>query len=382
MSAICVRQFLRARDTAGGGVESVGMSEELQGLYRRRAAHQPIAAPRATATDDSLPAAPAREPLDEATAQLLFPMLTRGYVFDPAMYYRRAANLEITRELAESRETAFSARTNSLGMREDTEPLASRPDWRLIVAGASNVEGVCANESSATNVLEARLRRLFPGRSIEALNAGAGGYNLYNDLGVLERYRELHPDVFVLVAYGGNDFFGCARVQRYFEHRDVPKHGPRTLASMDDAEKFTRELGGTELSQIVYFKNNPEDLDIVVDTAWRLTAEMQRICSADGIRFVCVYLPPPLAGQPELFAEARTYVLKRQKMTADDLALSDRIADKWLAFLEAHHIEHLDLRPTFRASKARLYWQSDTHVNLIGQKVIAGALLPFAQPAQ
>ena len=75
-------------------------------------------------------------------------------------------------------------------MREDGEPSAVKPDLRLLVAGASNVEGMCANAESATNVLEAALRERLPGKTVEALNAGVGSSSFYNYLPVLERYRD------------------------------------------------------------------------------------------------------------------------------------------------------------------------------------------------
>jgi hypothetical protein len=379
VSAAIVGWLVHTR-AAQSGVEIVGVSDEVRELYRRRAIDAaPAGAP--AVESHALPKL-VREPIDEATAQLLFPSLTRGDVYDPALFYRRASNVSRTRELAEYPGGSFTVRTNSLGMREDGEPLAKQPDWRLLFAGASNVECVCANPSSAANLIEAALRERMPGKSIESLNAGVGSYNLYNDLAVLEHYRDLHPNVFVVVAYGGNDFFGCMRLQRYFNHRPLAKEGPRLSGGLEDAEKFTRELGGTEVTQVNYFLNNPEDVEIAIDTMCALTAEMERICRASRIRLVCSYLPPPLCGQPELLADARQTVLERLVLTPADIAVSDRIADSWLDFLTERGILHVDLRPKFRAAQERLYWTTDTHVNLAGQRVIADALLPLVQPSE
>jgi hypothetical protein len=174
----------------------------------------------------------------------------------------------------------------------------------------------------------------------------------------------LHPDVFVLAVYGGNDFFGCARLERYFDHRGAAETGPYENSRLEDLDPFTRAIRATEFAQVTYFLNNPGDVEVVIGIACALTAEMERVCGAQGTRLVCAYLPPPLQGQPEILAATRAIVLERLQLSADDLAVSDRIADKWLAFVAARGIAHVDLRPVFRASRERLYWSTNAHINL------------------
>jgi hypothetical protein len=60
---------------------------------------------------------------------------------------------------------------------------------------------------------------------------------------------------------------------------------------------------------------------------------------------------------------------------------ADRIADAWLARCDALAIPTLDLRPLFRASDERLYWETDSHLNLAGHALVARALLPLVQAA-
>ena len=377
VSAACV-WWLMHRLAARPGVEIVGIGDDVRELFSKRASEGTPPTGPSPGTDAVREIV--REPIDEATAKTLFPSIKLGDVFDPALYYRRPSNESRRYRLDEYPDGGFTKRTNSLGMREDSEPLATRPDWRVLVAGASNVECVCDNASSATNLIEAMLQKRMPGKTVEALNTGCGGYSFYNDLAVLERYRELHPDVFVLVAYGGNDFLGCVRLQRYFNHRGVPNDGPRHNTGLEQAEKFTRELAGTEIGQVVYFLNNPDDVEIAARTLCDLTAAMERICRADGIRFVCAYLPPPLSGQPQLLGDVRETVMGSMRLTVEDLAISDRLADRWIDCLERLEIAHVDLRAKFRKSRKRLYWTTDTHVNLDGQKAIAHALMPLVQP--
>lgn len=55
--------------------------------------------------------------------------------------------------------------------------------------------------------------------------------------------------------------------------------------------------------------------------------------------------------------------------------MSDRIGDAWLAYCERLGVATVDLRPTFRESTVRLFWTTDVHIDLAGQRVVAQALL-------
>lgn len=321
----------------------------------------------------------ARGPLDEATAKQFFHSLGQArYLYDPLLYYRSASNLALHQDFPEHPAGGWTVRTNSLGMREDDEPSAIQPDLRLLIAGASNVEAMCANAESATNLLEADLLERLGGKTVEALNAGVGSSNFYNYLPVLERYRELRPDVFVVIAHGGTDFSNALPLERYFRHRGPWAHPAKSCQPvLDSDDPFVRQLVGTELGSVVHMIAEPEDVQRSVDIACSICAEIEHICRADGIRFICVYLPPPLVGQPSQCQRERAEVLQRLEITAEQLSVSDRIADGWLAFLQRRGIEHIDLRPAWRAARERLYWRADTHLNLAGQRAVADALLPL-----
>jgi hypothetical protein len=332
-----------------------------------------------TAGDDDYPPALARGPLDEATAKQFFHSLGRTrFVYDPLLYYRSASNLALYLDFSEHPAHGWTIRTNSLGMREDSEPSAIKPDLRLLFAGASNVEALCANAESAANLLEADLLGRLGGKTVEALNAGVGSSNFYNYLPVLERYRDLRPDAFIVIAHGGTDFSNALPLERYFRQRGPWAHEAKSCQPLLDSEDpFVRQLVGTEVGSVVHMIAEPEDLQRSIDIACSICAEIEKICRADGIRFICVYLPPPLVGQPSQCQRQRAEVLQRLEITEEQLSVSDRIADGWLAFLQRRGIEHVDLRPTWRATSERLYWRTDTHINLAGQRAVADALLPL-----
>jgi lysophospholipase L1-like esterase len=103
----------------------------------------------------------------------------------------------------------LTTRTNSLGLRSPEIPRARSPgSFRIAVVGASTVMGVGAatNEDTFPALLESRLRKMFPGRTIEVINAGIAGYTLEDERLLLERLiLPLRPDL--VIAYTGvNDF--------------------------------------------------------------------------------------------------------------------------------------------------------------------------------
>ena len=324
-----------------------------------------------------------RARLDEATASVLFPaMLRRKFEYDPVLFYRARANEDSWRRFPEHPSGGWSELTNSLGLHEGEEVSASPPDLRVLATGASNAQGVCAVEESIPNVLEARLREARPARSVEVLNAANGGYNFFNFLAVLEGFEDLAPDVFVVIAYGGNDFFTSVKVWRYLCGSGAPSYGPHQIEPRDaPGGGFARDLLATELAQAIYFLNNPGDVDVAISAACSITAEVRARCAERGIGLVLAYLPPPLRGQPEQMATARREALSVFEIPPESLEVSDRIADAWLAFAREQSIATLDARPLFHATAERLYWTSDTHLNPRGYQLVAEALLPLVEAA-
>ena len=315
--------------------------------------------------------------LDEKAADLLFPAIgRRKYEYHPRLYYRPIPDQDYWRDMPEHPGGGFQYRTNSLGFHGADDPSFPPPDLRVLVTGASNVQGVCADELSITGLLDRELaaaRR--PGGSVEVLNASAGGYSFYNFFAVLEEYRDLRPDVFLVVAYGGNDFFAGVRIWRYLNSMGPPGFQPYRLADVYAAEdEYVRELLATELVQAVYMANNPDDEGVAIEAACDLTARMDALCRRLGTVLVLAYVPPPLQGQPELTSAQRTEANRVVGLPPDALAVSDRIADAWIAFARECGLPLADLRPAFRAARETLYWRTDSHLSPAGNRLVAEAL--------
>jgi len=350
---------------------TANLTDELTRLYEERARES---VPRPD--DVGWPPPLKREPIPENVVRLLFPNIGRGRLeYHPTLFQRVVPSLDTWDFLPEIAGGRYRLRTNSLGFRGEREPSSNRPDLRVIVTGASNVEGKCDDRDAAPALLEALLRKRLPQDDVEVLNAACAGYTFYNFLAVLEQYAELQPDVFCLVAYGGNDFFGNLKFERWFERRLPPRYEPYGTAALEASDDdFLRQLVGVEVGQAAYYLNNPEGEQLSIDSACGATRDMARLCAERGIRFVCAYLPPPLVGQPAYLAEERRRALQLVGLEEGALEVSGRIADAWIEYCAQIGIDVIDLRPRFLEADERLYWKADIHINLAGQRVVAEAL--------
>jgi len=147
----------------------------------------------------------------EALHQVFGLKLPKIYEYDPVLFYRRISGANRVFDLNAHPRGQWKLRTNNYGMRNDQDVVAEWDGPRILVTGDSHIDGVCSNDESLAGVLARSLEA--PHRPVvEVLNAGVGGYSMYNYLGVLERYaQELHPDVFVAVVYGGTITSGRSR---------------------------------------------------------------------------------------------------------------------------------------------------------------------------
>jgi hypothetical protein len=266
--------------------------------------------------------------------------------------------------------------TNSLGMREDAEPALEQPDLRVLVTGDSHTDGVVPNARSYANRLEALLAAERPERSVEVLNAGVGGYTFQNYVGVPERWGSLAPDLLVVGVYGGNDFAEMMLLERYFHRRGAYATGPWSIEPMLELQG-SRSIGGIltqDVLEVVYFANNPADVGVCVENAVSLSLELRRRCEQRGMGLLFLYIPPATRGQPQLFAGHARVTRETLGLTDTQLAVSDRLADRWLAAMTAAGVDTVDLRPILRVTERSCYWRVDLHLDLDGHELAAQAL--------
>jgi len=344
----------------------------------------------ATATPPALHAGeamriPRYPPWTERQASYLF-VPGDNEKFDPYCGKLWKPNIHFTVVFPEHPAKIIHFDTNSLSMREDTDPLPSKPALRVLVSGDSHTDGVCNNPESFANLTEAWLRtraeiqakahgQSFDPSSIEVLNAGKGTHSFFNYLGVLERNLDLKPDVFVVNIYGGNDFEEVLTPWHfYFNKGKRPPGAAKYEDEINAAVRVRKPALAQAMISVKYFDANPDQKAVAVQAAGDVFVQIQALCRERGIRLIVMYLPPWQDVEPDKPEVRLKPLLAALKVGPKALGSTDEMADQLLARLSDLGIENVDLRPTFRAAPKSAYWNTDWHINLLGHQLIARVL--------
>lgn len=314
-----------------------------------------------------------REPLDAAAAIQLFGAGQDVFEHDPFTFYRYKPGLVLHEKWPEHDGGVFEKRTNSLGLREDAE-MAERLDALVVATGDSHVDGLCTNAETFPNRLEAALRERHPGRSIEVLNTGVSGFSFYNYLGALERFADKRPKALVVAFYGGNDFLDVLKPWHWFNRTSPPPRTKGYWARIDAARAVSDGAVAIAFNQLVYFQYYPDQIDVAVDAATRVCAEIQRKCAELGVQLFVVHVPVGFEIDGQL-AEPYARVKQVLELADADLQQYHALADRLIGALRGHGVEVLDLRDHFTGGLAQYYW-SDLHINVHGHQKIADLLAP------
>ena len=293
---------------------------------------------------------------------------------DPLTYYRLRPGRSKRFEFEEHPDGFFLLATNSSGLRNDAEVMES-PDRRVLIVGDSHTQGLCNNAETFSAHLQAALRDRL-GRPVEVLNAGVSSYNHFHYLGALEKYgAELAPDLFVVMAFGGNDFSGALQFHRFYSRKKPARKKPHDPDSIEFGPEGGRGFLGQEIHQLCHLLNNPAEVEEMKLLNVAVSRELKQIAAASGSELLVVYLPPASRGQPERYSAQISAVAGELGVDAARLAVSDELADHWLEHLRSEEVACLDLRPAFRAAEQPLYWQTDGHLGLRGHELVARELL-------
>jgi len=342
-----------------------------------------LAAPvRRLAAEEEARGGLCRAPLSEELVRKILPLRGPNRVYDPYAWFVSRGGIERLRRWHEHAAGEFWIRTNSLGMRSDREPSASRAGARVLVAGDSHLAGVCANEETFAARLEARLAELDGGATaggIEVWNGAEGAYGFYQYLGTLERMLalDLVPDVLVLGVYAGNDFLDVW-LRHFFHGTRSPS---KTRAQREALERAAeREPGAT--GQVVnaaewFARGGPDEVERALAMAREVTSEIRRVARERDIELVVLLLPAP--SEVPNAADCARIDAARELLDLEvaDIARIGTLADGYLAWLRAEGIEAVDLRPSFRSyAGGKLYWDEDLHLSVAGHELAAEVVAP------
>jgi hypothetical protein len=304
------------------------------------------------------------------------------YVYDPLTYWRRRSGFDFMQTFEAHPSGEYRVRTNSEGMRENDEVRAEKPALRVLVTGDSHTDCVCANEESYANRLEALLVSQDRGRTVEVLNCGCGSYSFYHYLGVLEKYADLAPDVFVIGVFGGNDFGEVLAPWHHFHGSERPR-SPELRKRLQNALDVPIPGGGNTAAisqgynQYFYFDTLPDQMPIALRAATSAMDEIISLCRERSIRLVVLYIPPPAEVDYESSRELFETVTRAYGAERDLIPVVAELGDRFLAFLREREVAVLDARPLFEAAAKPLYWPGDLHIDLAANRLLAEALVPL-----
>lgn len=356
---------IQQRRTDTSGVELVDIREGVDRLIEARGPVEP---------KDGL----TRVTLDEAQAESFFPSLKQARdIYDPLTYFRNRPSYVAPRKFKEHPIGEWTIRYNAAGFRSDRELLEVHPDLRILVVGDSHSEGVVPTEENYCSQVEALALAAHPARTVEVLNASRGGYMLYNYLGVLEKYADLDPEVFVMAVFGGNDFAEVVPLYGYFEGESIEDSregwGMKVALSRRAGPGSGQALA-QGMHQEVLFYHSPRWRELALRASIAVTHEVAKLCKERGIELILMYIPPATDVQERFCAEGIAMVLEVFGMTAADRGATESMADDYLGAMKAEGVRVLDLREAFRAAEVPLYWKADLHLNTAGHRLVGREL--------
>jgi hypothetical protein len=301
--------------------------------------------------------------------------------YDPWVYFRDAGNLNDVFKRREHPDGKWTWRTNGQGCREDHELDDPPRELRVLVAGDSHTCGLCNNDESFANLLEARIAKERAPKTVEVLNAALGGYTFHNYLGTLLRFRAFHPQVFVVAVFGGNDFVELLPLDFHFEHRPWCTFSEEAHARRDAALEISRDAMGQGLNAADSFRAWPHEAPAMVSRAIALCGELSRAAAQQGAKTIVVFIPAPFDFAWRRFPGRAADARAALGLSDADMRINRQMGASFLAGLEGTGARVLDMRPIFEREPDPPYYLVDHHLDLRGHVLIADALKPLVDAA-
>jgi hypothetical protein len=292
-------------------------------------------------------------------------------VSDEVVGHHHSKNFKTTMPWPEHPDGQFDMVTNNLGFREDnpTKEQKAQNVKRILITGDSHIDGVLSNKDSYPNVLEA-LMNASDEEQVEVINAGNGFYSFKNYYGLLEKYKYLKPDVYIVTVYLGNDFIE----NLIYEEDNLEFFRSPLYAYYRMKKKFIRMRTGLENSQhtnqAVFFSTYPSKIDETVSLSGDYLSKIKSICDNNDIDLEVVILPSSL--------EVDSSVRERFKKAGWDkstLGSNIEIKNRFIEVIKSKKISFFDLSNEFSSSDQKLYWDTDSHLNISGHKLAAQLIL-------
>lgn len=306
--------------------------------------------------------------IEEELARQLFGLDHPYNRYDPQAYFTHEPNLDAERRFKEHPLGSWRMRTNSLAMRRDSEPSVEAPSLRVLVVGDSHVDGICNNSESLCAVAEEALESAHPGARVEVLNGARGGHSLWNYLGVIERHLTLKPDLVVVTVFGGNDFTDVLFLGHAFQGTRPRGLTPESKARRAQALQESRYVIGQGYGTLLFFKEQPKELEFAMETSRDILEVIARTCSDAGAELLLMYLPSPLSLPFEAEPRGASAIRALLGLAQEDLSLPSLIHAQLFSTCYALDLKTLDLTPLLEECRDACFWRTDLHLSLEGQE--------------
>ncbi len=337
-------------------------------------------------------------PLEQANHHKLF------CEYDSLLGWRKIPGFEGLHQTPEyeTRETF-----NSKGLRgPEYDYRKDSAEFRILALGDSYAEGYTVTfDELFSEVLERRLlSKTEPGKPVEVINAGTGGYATDQELLFYgSEGRLYHPDLVVLVFcindvwFNGQDKYwrGAKPVFRVkngglsLENVPVPKPDQKWKAWLLEHSQIARRLKIIKDKAVLSRAGEklPEDYRVYagvytpeMEAAWRITAllirELKRQVEADGARLLVCFVP-----EQEMVYPERWEIFKNNFGITDETHDRFKPAGLLQKICSEAGVDFLDPTVAFQtATRVRqdsiqqLFYPKDSHWNAAGHRLI-GELL-------
>ncbi|MBI1851645.1 MAG: SGNH/GDSL hydrolase family protein [Planctomycetes bacterium] len=316
---------------------------------------------------------------------------------------------DVGHRLRPGRSTGTGDAISSAGFRDREFPLEKPAGGiRVMAIGDSFTFGAVAIADVWPKVVEHRLGEMFPGRSVEVIDAGVPCYSTEQELRHFEKFgRRFHPDLVVLGFFVGNDVIENAetRFLRVVDGELVTlQYKPILFDRWLSGSHFYRWIRRSTMTQAkaagqpgpllaslarppygnAYIDLESDRLKVcevkpprAVRDGWERTQSLLRrlrdVLQRDGIEFVVLVIPDEFQVDATLF---RSIVdAKGIRAESVDVDLPQR---RLREFGARENIEMIDVLPEMRERTEkgeRLYIPENTHWNESGNRVGAEALV-------
>lgn len=135
------------------------------------------------------------------------------------------------------------------------------------------------------------------------------------------------------------------------------------------------------LKQAYYFARQPDKTEETFQIMAEVMTTFQQEVRNNEAELVILIIPTKLQVEPDDDAERINLLATTLHLNQDELAFDDLVRNQVLEICQRHGIEVVDLLPAFKEHYQKegrhLYWQTDWHLNVEGNRVAAEQLYTY-----